>query len=239
MILYPAVDILGGRSVRLYKGDKNAVTDYGDPVEIACRWRDEGAEYLHVVDLDGAFTGEQKNLKVVEAIAKAAGIPMQLGGGIRDTDAVRRALGAGVSRVIIGTALYTNPYFLEKVVKEYGAGRVAVGIDTKDGLLAIKGWVEKSTVTAEEMAKHAKHCGINTAVFTDISRDGALTGVNIPLTVEIKKKSGLNIIASGGLSSLDEIRELATAGIDGCILGKAIFEGKFTIREALNASKDL
>jgi phosphoribosylformimino-5-aminoimidazole carboxamide ribotide isomerase len=159
-----------------------------------------------------------------------------LGGGIRNIAAVRNALNAGVSRVIIGTAAYTDPDFLADALAKFGAERVIAGVDSVDGFAAIKGWVEKSPLSASDMVLKMKDAGIKTVVFTDVSRDGALTGVNIPLTVRIKKESGLEIIASGGLSSLAEITELKSAEIDGLILGKAIFEKRFTIKEALNAS---
>jgi len=237
VILYPAIDILNGRAVRLYKGDKNKVTDYGEPVEIARQWESCGAEYLHVVDLDGAFSGVQTNLKTVERIAAATNLPIQLGGGVRSLDAVRRALAAGATRVIIGTAAFTSPNFLREALDLFGAEKIIAGLDSKDGFAAIKGWAEKFALKAEDAAIDLFNKGVRTIVFTDIFRDGALTGVNIPLTAQIKAISGLEVIASGGLASLNEIKSLRRAGIDGLILGKAIFDKIFTIREAQKANE--
>ena len=238
MILFPAVDILDNRAVRLLYGERDKVTDYGDPAELAAKWSSEGAEYLHVVDLNGAFDDSAVNRKTLVRLIKEVKIPVQLGGGIKTFDKIKFYLEeVGVTRVIVGTACVTAPDMVDKACALYG-NRIVAGIDCKDGFVAIKGWVEKSSLTAEKVALDMKERGSDTVVYTDISRDGALTGVNVEATSALAEKTGMNIIASGGMSSLDDVKKLMQKkNIYGAILGRAIYNGNINLAEALAVAK--
>lgn len=238
MILFPAVDILDNRAVRLLYGERDKVTDYGDPAELAAKWLSEGAEYLHVVDLNGAFDDSAVNRKTLVRLIKEVKIPVQLGGGIKTLDKIKFYLEeVGVTRVIVGTACVTAPDMVDKACALYG-NRIVAGIDCKDGFVAIKGWVEKSSLTAEKVALDMKERGSDTVVYTDISRDGALTGVNVEATSALAEKTGMNIIASGGMSSLDDVKKLMQKkNIYGAILGRAIYNGNINLAEALAVAK--
>lgn len=238
MILFPAVDILDNRAVRLLYGERDKVTDYGDPAELAAKWSSEGAEYLHVVDLNGAFDDSAVNRKTLVRLIKEVKIPVQLGGGIKTLDKIKFYLEeVGVTRVIVGTACVTAPDMVDKACALYG-NRIVAGIDCKDGFVAIKGWVEKSSLTAEKVALDMKERGSDTVVYTDISRDGALTGVNVEATSALAEKTGMNIIASGGMSSLDDVKKLLQKkNIYGAILGRAIYNGNINLAEALAVAK--
>ncbi len=238
MILFPAVDILDNRAVRLLYGERDKVTDYGDPAELAAKWSSEGAEYLHVVDLNGAFDDSAVNRKTLVRLIKEVKIPVQLGGGIKTLDKIKFYLEeVGVTRVIVGTACVTAPDMVDKACALYG-NRIVAGIDCKDGFVAIKGWVEKSSLTAEKVALDMKERGSDTVVYTDISRDGALTGVNVEATSALAEKTGMNIIASGGMSSLDDVKKLMQKkNIYGAILGRAIYNGNINLAEALAVAK--
>ncbi len=238
MILFPAVDILDNRAVRLLYGERDKVTDYGDPAELAAKWSSEGAEYLHVVDLNGAFDDSAVNRKTLVRLIKEVKIPVQLGGGIKTLDKIKFYLEeVGVTRVIVGTACVTAPDMVDKACALYG-NRIVAGIDCKDGFVAIKGWVEKSSLTAENVALDMKERGSDTVVYTDISRDGALTGVNVEATSALAEKTGMNIIASGGMSSLDDVKKLMRKkNIYGAILGRAIYNGNINLAEALAVAK--
>lgn len=238
MILFPAVDILDNRAVRLLYGERDKVTDYGDPAELAAKWSSEGAEYLHVVDLNGAFDDSAVNRKTLVRLIKEVKIPVQLGGGIKTLDKIKFYLEeVGVTRVIVGTACVTAPDMVDKACALYG-NRIVAGIDCKDGFVAIKGWVEKSSLTAEKVALDMKERGSDTVVYTDISRDGALTGVNVEATSALAEKTGMNIIASGGMSSLDDVKILMQKkNIYGAILGRAIYNGNINLAEALAVAK--
>ena len=238
MILFPAVDILDNRAVRLLYGERDKVTDYGDPAELAAKWSSEGAEYLHVVDLNGAFDDSSVNRKTLVRLIKEVKIPVQLGGGIKTLDKIKFYLEeVGVTRVIVGTACVTAPDMVDKACALYG-NRIVAGIDCKDGFVAIKGWVEKSSLTAEKVALDMKERGSDTVVYTDISRDGALTGVNVEATSALAEKTGMNIIASGGMSSLDDVKKLMQKkNIYGAILGRAIYNGNINLAEALAVAK--
>lgn len=231
MKLFPAIDMYNGRCVRLYKGDFAQVTDYGDAIDVAFRWRDEGAEYLHIVDLNGAESGTRVNADRIAELVRRVGLPVQLGGGIRSRDDVARCLDLGVSRVILGTVC-CDTAAVENIVAAFGADRVVCGIDCKDGMVAVRGWKEVTPVSGIELGKRMTDCGIETAVFTDIARDGALTGVNVSACVTFGKATGLRVIASGGVKGLDDLAALTREGVYGAILGKAIYEKKFTIKEA-------
>ena len=238
MILFPAVDILDNRAVRLLYGERDKVTDYGDPAELAAKWSAEGAEYLHVVDLNGAFDDSAVNRETLKRLIKEVKIPVQLGGGIKTLDKIKFYLEeVGVTRVIVGTACVTTPDMVDKACALYG-NRIVAGIDCKDGFVAIKGWVEKSSLTAEKVALDMKERGSDTVVYTDISRDGALTGVNVEATSLLAEKTGMNVIASGGMSSLDDVKKLMQKkNVYGAILGRAIYSGNIDLLEALELAK--
>ena len=237
MILFPAVDILDNRAVRLLYGERDKVTDYGDPAELAIKWVQSGSEYLHVVDLNGAFDDSAVNRETLKRLIKEVKIPVQLGGGIKTLDKIKFYLEeVGVTRVIVGTACVTAPEVVDKACALYG-NKIVAGIDCKDGFVAIKGWVEKSSLTAEKVALDMKERGSDTVVFTDISRDGALTGVNVDATAALAEKTGMNIVASGGMSSLDDIEKLMRKNVYGAILGRAIYNGNIDVVKALNIVK--
>lgn len=233
MILFPAVDILDNRAVRLLYGERDKVTDYGDPAELALKWQDLGAEYLHVVDLNGAFDDSAVNRETLKRLVSGIKIPVQLGGGIKTLDKIKYYLeDVGVTRVIVGTACVTAPDMVDKACALFG-NRIVAGIDCKDGFVAIKGWVEKSALTAEKVALDMKERGSDTVVYTDIGRDGALTGVNVAATAKLAEQTGMNIVASGGMSSLDDIVGLMRKDIYGAILGRAIYNGNIDLQKAL------
>lgn len=238
MIIYPAIDIKNGKCVRLVQGLADQETVYGDnPAEMATRWVDAGAEYIHVVDLDGAFDGKGKNGVAIRAIVKAAGsIPIQVGGGIRTLDDIQQRLDWGVARVIIGSAAISNPEMVEKAAKQFPE-QIVAGIDAKDGLVAVHGWVDVSDLPAIDLAKKLYAMGVRTCVYTDISKDGMLTGPNIEATVALKSESGMDVIASGGIGTLDDLRDLNAQGISGAIVGKALYNGNVTLAECLQVAR--
>lgn len=238
MILFPAIDILDNRAVRLLYGKRDMVTDYGKPVDRALKWIDEGAEYLHIVDLNAAFDNSIVNQPSIKEIVKNVRVPVQLGGGIRDIDKVSRYIeDYGITRVIIGTAAVTDNDFLEKATYLY-KDKIVCGIDVLDNKVAIKGWVDKVNLTALELGIKAKSYGINTIVYTDISRDGALSGVNIEATVKLSDELGINIIASGGLKSQDEVFKLKEKNVYGAILGRSIYEGSINLKSLSESIKN-
>lgn len=233
MILFPAVDVLDNRAVRLLYGKRDEVTDYGTPLDMALRWQESGAQYLHIVDLNGAFDDSLVNKKTLVELIKNVKIPVQIGGGIKTFDKIKFYLEeVGASRVIVGTACVTNPDMMDIACAKYG-NKIASGIDAKDGFVAIKGWVEKSTLTPLGVALDMKKRGVDTVIYTDISRDGALCGANIESTAKLSQDSGMNIIASGGMASLDDIKAVKKNNIYGAILGRAIYTGAIDLKEAL------
>jgi phosphoribosylformimino-5-aminoimidazole carboxamide ribotide isomerase len=238
VIIYPAIDIRNGRAVRLLQGKADQETVYYDrPVEAAKIWMEAGTKWMHMVDLDGAFTGTSSNLKHVEEVAQL-GLKVQLGGGLRDFAAVRAAFDAGVSRAVIGTRACAEPEFVQRLVQEFG-DKIAVGIDAKDGLVAVKGWVDTSDVTALGLARQVSDFGVRTIIYTDISTDGMMTGPNLQAQEEMLNNCSANIIASGGVSrmvDLENLSKLATRyeNLDGVITGKAIYEGAIDLAEALS-----
>ena len=241
MIIYPAIDIRGGRCVRLTEGRFDAETVFADdPAEMALKWAGLGAEFLHLVDLDGALAGEGKNVPVIERILQSVSIPVQLGGGIRNLETIEKLLSLGVTRLILGSAAVKNPALVEKACKKY-PGHIAVGIDAKNGEVAIEGWGKGSGVAATELAKKMAAYGVETIIYTDISRDGMLSGVNVEATAALARSCGVPIIASGGVASIEDIRRVKAVeadGVQGCIIGKAIYTGAVDLQEALALAKE-
>ena len=241
MIIYPAIDIRGGRCVRLTEGRFDAETVFADdPAEMALKWAGLGAEFLHLVDLDGALAGEGKNVPVIQRILKSVSIPVQLGGGIRNLKTIEKLLDLGVTRLILGSAAVKNPELVAEACKKY-PGHITVGIDAKNGEVAIEGWGQGSGVAATELAKKMAGFGVETIIYTDISRDGMLSGVNVEATAALARACGVPIIASGGVASLDDIRRVKAVegdGVQGCIIGKAIYTGAVDLKEALALAKE-
>ena len=231
MYLFPAIDLLGGQAVRLEKGRFDRVTVYDpDPISRAVRMRDEGSTHLHLVDLDGARSGETVNLPVVEEIART-GLFLELGGGIRSMETIERYLSLGVSRVILGTAAAEDDAFLQNALSAFGP-KVAVGVDLLDGFVAVRGWEEKSRWTASDFFAHLGELGVRTVICTDISRDGILTGSNHELYADLLRSYPLDLIASGGVRDLDDLRGLARLGMAGAIIGRACYSGAISLRDA-------
>ncbi len=237
MIIYPAVDIKDGKCVRLSQGRFSQMTVYSDkPADMASKWQAEGAEYLHVVDLDGARTGEPSNIGVISEMASAAAIPVQVGGGIRSIDAIEKILSKGISRVILGTSAVRNPELVKSAVNTFGSG-IAIGIDAINGMVAIEGWEKTSEFTAVEFAKRMAGLGVKTIIYTDISRDGMLSGPNLNAMREMLQEAGLEVIASGGVGSLKDIEDLRDIGMPGAIVGKALYTGNVDLKRAIEVAK--
>ncbi len=243
MIVFPAIDLRQGRCVRLRQGRLEAETVFSDdPVAMAEHWASEGAEWLHVVNLDGAFGQASSNLQVVEEmISSKLKVQIQFGGGLRTMADIEEALGLGLTRVILGTLAVDKPSLVAEAVKRFGAERIVVGIDARKGNVATHGWQEVSSVVATELAFRVKELGVERVVYTDIARDGMLSGVNIEATRELAQRTGLRVIASGGVSSLDDVRrlkEIEESGVEGVIIGQALYSGALELREAIEiASK--
>ena len=237
MIIYPAIDVKDGRCVRLVQGQFNDVTVYSDnPVEMAKRFEQSGAEYLHVVDLDGARIGEPRNTSIVSEIAIKLGIPVQLGGGIRTIEMIEILLCKGIQRVILGTSAVSNPQLVRKAVETF-ENSVAIGIDAKNGMVAIEGWAKTSEFTAIGFAKKMQELGAKTIIYTDISRDGMLAGPNLKAMEEMVKAVDVEVIASGGVKSIEDIRNLKNIGVAGVIVGKALYTGDVDLAEAVKIAK--
>ena len=241
MILFPAIDIRNGRCVRLTEGKFECETIFAeDPAEMAVRWADAGAEYLHVVDLDGALAGQSSNTEVIKRILAKVKIPVQVGGGIRTLANIENMLALGVTRVILGSVAVRDPELVREACQKF-PGQVVVGIDAKNGEVAVEGWGIGGGIGAIELAKKMAAVGVEHIIFTDISRDGMLSGVNVEATAELAKASGVKVIASGGVSSLADLKALQAHeadGIEGCIVGKAIYTGALDLKEALAALKE-
>lgn len=237
MILFPAIDLYEKKAVRLYKGDYQQMTVYSEnPIEIAQAFASAGATHIHMVDLEGAKDGTTPNLSVVEQVARETDLFVEIGGGIRSMDTIARYLNCGVSRVILGTAAVTDPAFLETAVKTYG-DKIAVGADVKDGMIAIKGWLESSSYTLEAFMERLEALGVSNVICTDISKDGAMKGTNRQLYRDLSKKYSVSITASGGVSTLDDIKALREMDLYGAIIGKAYYTGAIDLKQALEAAK--
>ena len=237
MILYPAIDLVGGKAVRLYKGDYAQMTVYSeDPVSVAKDFQKAGAKRMHLVDLEAAKTGIPANAATIRAIAENTGLFLEVGGGIRNMEILETYLSLGVDRAILGTAAVTDPQFLREAVDKYG-DKVAVGVDLKDGFVAIKGWTETSTLTADAFFTQMEELGVKTVICTDISRDGAMKGTNRELYRTLSEKFSIDLIASGGVSSIEDIAALKAMGLHGAIIGKAYYTGAIDLREALEVAR--
>lgn len=237
MELFPAIDLIGGCAVRLVKGDYAQKTVYSDnPSEVAKSFAAAGAKYLHVVDLEGAKDGGTPNLETIQNIVENGGLLVEVGGGIRSEEVIKKYLDAGVFRVILGTAAVQNPAFLEEMVQKYGE-KIAVGVDIKDGMVAIKGWTEVSAESCFDFCEKLQKIGVKTIICTDISKDGLLSGTNLELYKELSEKFSVDIVASGGVTTLDDVKKLADMGMYGAILGKALYTGNIDLKAAVELTK--
>ena len=242
MIIIPAIDLRGGRCVRLTQGQASAETVYSEnPVAVAKRWHAAGAEMLHIVNLDGAMNlDDSKNLRALDDILYAINLPIQFGGGVRSIDDVQKLDDLGVTRIVVGTAAIENPMLLRDMLDEFGS-TIVVGIDARNGMVALRGWQKTADITALDLAQKVADMGIERIVYTDIARDGMMGGINLEATREIAEVSGLKVTASGGVATLEDIysvKELQEFGVDSLIIGKALYEGSFTLEDALDAADE-
>ena len=237
MIIFPAIDLYDKKAVRLFKGDYNQMTVYSEnPLEVAKGFKEAGAEYIHMVDLEGAKDGTTPNFDIVASVAKESGLKVEIGGGIRNEETVKKYIDAGVMRVILGTAALNDRAFLESVCKKYG-DKIAVGADLKDGQIAVKGWLETSDVSGMDFLSEMQSLGVKTVICTDISRDGAMRGTNRELYKELSEKFSMDIVASGGVSTIDDVKALREMNLYGAIVGKAIYTGDIDLTEAIEVAK--
>ncbi len=237
MIIFPAIDLYEGKAVRLLKGDYDKMTVYSDnPASVAAEFRNMGATHIHLVDLEGAKNGATPNIEIVRKIKAECGLFAEIGGGVRSMETVEAYIGAGIDRVILGTAAVTDEKFLVDAIKEYG-GRIAVGADIKDGRVAIKGWTEKSEYSCFDFFDKMQKIGVETVICTDVSKDGAMQGTNVELYRELSEKFSINICASGGVSSIDDVRRLRSLDLYGAIIGKAYYTGAVSLKEAIEVAK--
>jgi len=235
MTIYPAIDLKDGKAVRLTKGLMDTAKIYSDePWQVAKHFEELGSEWVHLVDLNGAFAGEPKNLEQIKKIRENTNLKLELGGGIRDEKTIEMYLELGIDRLILGSVAVKNPDFVKTMAKKYP---IVVGIDAIDGMVAVEGWAQTSDMKATDLAKAFADCGVEAIICTDVGRDGMMTGINIDFTLSIKEASGLETIASGGLKDMSDIRALLNAGIDGTIIGKAFYEGTLDLKEAFKAVK--
>jgi len=238
MKIFPAIDLFGGKAVRLYKGDYENMTVYSDnPVEIALDFKKCGAKYMHVVDLEGAKNGQTPNIETIKKLASIPDLFVEVGGGIRSIEVIERYINAGVKRVILGTSAVTDPEFLVSALKKFG-DKIAVGVDIKDGYVAIKGWTEKSNAEGFEFCKKMQDLGVKTIICTDISKDGAMQGANHLLYRQLAQKLNINVIASGGVSSMEDVEKLTALNIYGAIIGKAYYTKAIDLEKAIKVSND-
>lgn len=237
MLIFPAIDLIEGKAVRLFKGDYERMTVYNEsPLAQAKEFEEKGATVLHMVDLEGAKSGETPNLETIKEVVENTGLFAQLGGGIRNMETVEKYIAVGVDRLILGTAAVTDEAFLKEAASKYKE-KIAVGVDIKDGFVAIKGWTEKSTYTLDEFCEKLQNLGIRTVICTDISKDGAMKGANLNLYKELQEKFSMDFIASGGVSSLEDVKELREMNMYGAIIGKAYYTGAIDLKEAIEVAK--
>jgi phosphoribosylformimino-5-aminoimidazole carboxamide ribotide isomerase len=240
MLLYPAIDLMNGQAVRLRQGRAEDKTVYSDdPAAVAREWAERGGDWLHVVDLDAAFSGKQSNLEIVKRIAGEIALPVQLGGGLRDEAAIERALAAGVARVVIGTRAAESPDFVARAVERFGGDKIAIGIDARDGMVAVKGWTLTTGLSALDLARGAAEAGAAAIIYTDITTDGMLQGPNLVATAEVVRAVPVGVIASGGVSSAADLVKLEQiGGLAGAIIGRALFDGRIQghLREAMRVA---
>ena len=238
MIIFPAIDLFGGKAVRLYKGDYSQMTVYSDsPLSVARDFQACGAKYIHLVDLEGAKKGSTPNIKFIKEIVNNTGLFAEVGGGIRNMETVEDYVNAGVGRVILGTAAVNDKIFLKNAVKTFN-DKIAVGADISDGFVAIKGWTEKTSIHYSDFLKEMEEIGVSTVIMTDISKDGAMKGCNLSLYEDIKNFSSVNVIASGGVSSMDDVKRLRSTGIYGAIIGKAYYTGAINLEKAIEVAAE-
>ncbi|HUW35233.1 MAG TPA: 1-(5-phosphoribosyl)-5-[(5-phosphoribosylamino)methylideneamino]imidazole-4-carboxamide isomerase [Planctomycetota bacterium] len=236
MIVIPAIDIKAGRCVRLVQGAKDSETVYSaNPVEVAKQWQEAGAEMIHVVDLDGAFAGKPQNIQVLASIRRAVDVPIEFGGGLRSYADVDVVLKLGVTRAIIGTRAVVSPEWIAELCRRH-SGKIAAGIDARDGMVAVEGWTEGSDITAADLARRMAEAGVCAVIFTDIARDGMLTGVNVAAAATLADEVPVPVIASGGVASLDDIRRLRETKVSGAVIGKALYAGTIDLRDAIEVA---
>lgn len=237
MNIFPAIDLVDGKAVRLLKGDYDQMTVYSDnPAEFAKDFEQQGAKYIHIVDLQGAKDGTTPNIDTIREIVKNCNLFTEVGGGIRSMEVIEKYINAGVDRVILGTAAVNDEEFLKKAVEKYG-DKIAVGVDIKDGFVAIKGWTEKSEHSCFDFCEKMQNIGVKTLICTDISKDGAMQGTNHELYKELSERFSMQITASGGVSSIDDVKRLSALGIYGAIIGKAYYTGAISLKEAIEVAK--
>ena len=240
MEVIPAIDLRGGKCVRLYQGDFERETVFSDDsLAMAGQWQLEGGRRLHVVDLDGAATGEPAHLTIISAIVESLHIPVQVGGGIRRAETARAWLDAGVDRVVIGTAAVRNPDMVAEVCRNHGSERVVVSVDARDGMVALQGWTETSEVSVLDLAHRMADLGVTRLLYTDIARDGMLVGPDLENNAKLVEDTGMAILASGGVSSLRDVRQLVPTGVEGVIIGRALYTGAVSLTEALSAASGI
>ena len=238
MEIIPAIDLRGGNCVRLYQGDYEQETVFSDdPLAVAERWQSEGGQRLHIVDLDGAHSGNPANLAAITAITRALTIPVQVGGGIRSVDTASGLFEAGAARVVVGTAAVSNPELVEDLCQRFGSDRVVVALDARDGLVAIHGWTETSNVTATDLAGRMARLGVERLLYTDISRDGTLEEPNYAATAALVENSGLKVLSAGGVGAAEHVAKLVPTGAEAAIIGRALYTGDITIGDALAAAR--
>lgn len=239
MRLYPAIDIIDGKCVRLSQGDYSKKTTFAEnPVEVAKMWQEQGGEFLHLVDLDGAKSGDMPNAELISQIAKELDIPVEIGGGIRNMEAIEKYLASGVNRVILGTVAIRNPELVKEAVSRFGE-KIVVGIDAKNGAVAVSGWEEVSEVSALDLAKQMEGYGVKTIIYTDIATDGMLNGPNIEAMAEMAAHTSMNVVASGGVTSLEDLKRLKSTGVEGAIIGKALYTNHIKLSDAVELCKGL
>ena len=236
MLIFPAIDVINGKAVRLLRGEYDKKTEYGDPVFFAEEFKKQGATHIHTVDLDGAKAGMAVNFDIIKEIKKKTDLFVEIGGGIRNMETVKKYIDGGVDRVILGTSAVNDTEFLKKALENFG-DKIAVGADIKDGYIAVKGWTENSGEDVFSFLRKMEKAGVKTAICTDVSKDGALSGTNVALYEELSSRFGMDITASGGVTDIEDVKKLKKAGIYGAIIGKAYYSGRISLAEAIKVAK--